>query len=286
MIDVTILYSPDGSVSSSIAPLEVFYAAGTRWNLCVSSNPEPRFTVTTVSVDGKPVVGGAGVRVIPDKPLSAIEHTDLVLIPAGGTDIDVMLEKNAAAIPWLQELHAKGTLIAGVCTGVAILAEAGLARWTPRDDALGGRRPVPAALSEGRLAAAASGDRGSRRALRRRRLRLDRSRALHRGKALRPRHRDRLREIARGADAAHLPDRFLGRAERERPRRRSYPQGRGLAAQPFSRRHRVRSARRRDGVDAANFSAPLQGGDGRHAARLSAAAAERTPQSGCSRKTA
>jgi transcriptional regulator GlxA family with amidase domain len=37
-----------------------------------------------------------------------------------------MIEKNAAAIPWLRELHANGALIAGVCTGVAILAEAGL----------------------------------------------------------------------------------------------------------------------------------------------------------------
>jgi transcriptional regulator GlxA family with amidase domain len=126
MIDVTILYCPDGSVSSSVAPLEVFYAAGTRWNLCVSAAPEPRFKITTVSVDGQPVIGGAGVRIIPDLPLSAIEHTDLVLIPAGGTDIDVMIEKNAAAIPWLRALHANGALVAGVCTGVAILAEAGL----------------------------------------------------------------------------------------------------------------------------------------------------------------
>jgi transcriptional regulator GlxA family with amidase domain len=126
MIDVTILYCPDGSISSSVAPLEVFYAAGTRWNLCVSAAPEPRFKITTVSVDGQPVIGGAGVRIIPDLPLSAIEQTDLVLIPAGGTDIDVMIEKNAAAIPWLRKLHAKGALVAGVCTGVAILAEAGL----------------------------------------------------------------------------------------------------------------------------------------------------------------
>ena len=99
MIDVTILYSPDGSVSASIAPLEVFYAAGTRWDPCVSGSPEPRFTVTTVSVDGEPVVGGAGVRVVPDKSISAIEHTDLVLVPAGGTDIDVMIRKNAADDP-------------------------------------------------------------------------------------------------------------------------------------------------------------------------------------------
>ena len=88
--------------------------------------PEPRFSITTVSVDGEPVLGGAGVRVIPDKKLSDIERTDLVLIPSGGTDVDVMLKKNAAAIPWLRKLHAQGTLIAGVCTGVAILAEAGL----------------------------------------------------------------------------------------------------------------------------------------------------------------
>lgn len=126
MIDATILYAPDGSVSSSIAPLEVFYAAGTRWNLCVSSDPEPRFKVTTVSVDGKPVIGGAGVRVVPDKPMSAIENTDLVLIPSGGTDLDVLIGKSAPIIPWLREVHAKGALIAGVCTGVAILAEAGL----------------------------------------------------------------------------------------------------------------------------------------------------------------
>lgn len=126
MIDVTVLYCPDGSVSSSIAPLEVFYAAGSTWNLCVTASPQPRFRVTTVSIDGKPVTGGAGVRVIPDKKMSAVTQTDLVLIPSGGTDVDVMIEKNAPAIPWLREMHEKGALIAGVCTGVALLAEAGL----------------------------------------------------------------------------------------------------------------------------------------------------------------
>lgn len=141
MIDVTILYSPDGSAASSIGPLEVFYSAGTRWNLCVSAVPEPRFAITTVSIDGNAVVGGAGVRLVPDKALSAVTNTDLVLIPSGGTDIDLMLEANAPTIAWIRELHAKGTLIAGVCTGVAILAEAGLldgrratTHWAVADD--------------------------------------------------------------------------------------------------------------------------------------------------------
>ena len=126
MINATILYCPDGSVSASIAPLEVFYAAGTRWNLCMSSVPEPRFSITTASTDGKPVTGGAGVTLTPDKALADITSTDLILVPAGGTDVDVMLEKNAATIPWLKAMQARGAMIAGVCTGTAILAEAGL----------------------------------------------------------------------------------------------------------------------------------------------------------------
>ena len=126
MIDVTILYSADGYVSTSIAPLEVFHAAGTLWNACGGEAPNPRFRVTTVSVDGAPVPCGAGVHVIPDKPLSAIRRTDLVLVPTAGMDVDVMLRKNAPVLPWLRRLHARGAVVAGVCTGVAMLAEAGL----------------------------------------------------------------------------------------------------------------------------------------------------------------
>jgi transcriptional regulator GlxA family with amidase domain len=126
VIDVTILYCPDGYLSTSIAPLEVFHAAGWMWNLCLGRAPEPLFRVVTASVDGQPVIGGGGVRVNPDLAIGAIERTDLVLVPTAGMDVDELLRKNAAAIPWLQRLHAQGTLIAGVCTGVAILAAAGL----------------------------------------------------------------------------------------------------------------------------------------------------------------
>ena len=126
MISVAVLYCPDGSVSSSIAPLEVFYAAGSKWNPCASPNPQARFRITTVSADGLPVSGAAGVRVVPDKPLHAVARADLVLIPSAGPNVDELIAKNALAIPWLRDLHAGGALIAGVCTGVALLAEAGL----------------------------------------------------------------------------------------------------------------------------------------------------------------
>jgi transcriptional regulator GlxA family with amidase domain len=126
MIDVTVLYCADGYVSTSIAPLEIFHSAGLMWNMCVGRPAEPYFRITTASVDGAAVTCGAGVQVLPDKPLAAVEKTDLVFVPTAGMNVDILLAQNAAAIPWLQRLHAEGTLIAGVCTGVAILAEAGL----------------------------------------------------------------------------------------------------------------------------------------------------------------
>ena len=36
------------------------------------------------------------------------------------------LERNAALLPWLRDWHARGATIAGICSGVAFLAEAGL----------------------------------------------------------------------------------------------------------------------------------------------------------------
>jgi transcriptional regulator GlxA family with amidase domain len=126
MFNATVFYSPDGPLSSSVAPLEVFYTAGSKWNLCVTPVPEPRFSLTTVSVDGKPVTGGAGVQVMPDKAIDEIEQTDIVFVPAMGGDIDVILKQNVTTIPWLQKLYERGAMIAGVCTGVALMAEAGL----------------------------------------------------------------------------------------------------------------------------------------------------------------
>jgi transcriptional regulator GlxA family with amidase domain len=108
MIDVMVLYCADGYVSTSIAPLEIFHSAGLMWNMCVGRPAEPYFRITTASVDGAAVTCGAGVRVLPDKRLDAVEKTDLVFVPTAGMNVDILLAQNAAAIPWLQRLHARG----------------------------------------------------------------------------------------------------------------------------------------------------------------------------------
>jgi transcriptional regulator GlxA family with amidase domain len=96
------------------------------WNLCFGNPPWPRFRITTVSIDGLSVQGAGPVRLTPDKSLKDIKRSDLIFVPTAGFDIDELIKANAACLPWLRKLHSRGTMIAGVCTGVALLAEAGL----------------------------------------------------------------------------------------------------------------------------------------------------------------
>ena len=126
LIDVTILYCRDGYVSTSIAPLEIFHAAGWMWNMCVGREPQPRFRLTTVTVDGRPIDGAGPTHIVPDKAVADVSETDLVFVPTAGLDINQLIEVNAPAIGWISRLHERGTKIAGVCTGVALLAEAGI----------------------------------------------------------------------------------------------------------------------------------------------------------------
>jgi transcriptional regulator GlxA family with amidase domain len=126
MIDVTVLYCRGGYVSTSLMPIEIFHAAGYMWNLCLGQPPEPRFRITSASVDGRPVDGAGPTRLVPDKALKEIERTDLVFVPTAGFDVAELVRENAECLGWLARLHADGTLVAGVCTGVALLAEAGL----------------------------------------------------------------------------------------------------------------------------------------------------------------
>src|SRR6185369_763871 len=53
-------------------------------------------------------------------------RADLILVPTAEFNVTASLRANAALIPWLRRWHRRGAAIAGVCTGVTLLAEAGL----------------------------------------------------------------------------------------------------------------------------------------------------------------
>ena len=88
--------------------------------------PKPRFRVTTASIDGQPVRSAYGLRIAPDRAMADLGPVDLIMVSASGPVPAEWMARHAAIPPWLSERYRSGTRIAGVCSGVAFLAEAGL----------------------------------------------------------------------------------------------------------------------------------------------------------------
>lgn len=128
---VTILVPGFGFPSPVIGPYEVFSSAGVLWNTLRGEAPEARFDVVTASEDGAPVEFDGGFTVRPDTAVGRVRRTDLIFVPSIGLDLQQVFGRSRRMLAFLQRQAAQGTLIAGVCTGVAMLAEAGLLEGRP-----------------------------------------------------------------------------------------------------------------------------------------------------------
>lgn len=127
MYDVTVVLLDDGCASTALLPIEVFHSAGALWRELKGETPEPRFRVTTASLDGDSVrCPYAGLSMIPQTSIGEVERTDIIIVPTSGLALDEKLIENSALPPWLRKHHDQGAYIAGVCMGAAYLAEAGL----------------------------------------------------------------------------------------------------------------------------------------------------------------
>ncbi|MBZ6076663.1 GlxA family transcriptional regulator [Microvirga puerhi] len=136
MLRVAVLFLNGGCASTALLPMEIFRNAGVLWNLLNNRAPVPRFHVTTASVRGEPVVTDHLVSLTPSCALEEVDRPDIVFVPAGGLPFETLLrtgyvledviERNRPVIPWLRSWASDGARIAGVCSGVALLAEAGL----------------------------------------------------------------------------------------------------------------------------------------------------------------
>lgn len=126
VLDVTVVLLEDGYASTAIGPIEVFHSAGLLWNWLHGENPQPPFRVRIASIDGNSVTTLCSLGLTPQHSIHDIEHTDIIILPASGWDVMDRIAKNSALLPWLHKWYAGGAYIAGVCTGVAFLAECGL----------------------------------------------------------------------------------------------------------------------------------------------------------------
>ena len=126
VLDVTVVLLEGGYASTAIGPIEVFHSAGVLWETLHGKAPEPRFRVRVVSLDGGPVSTLCNVSLTPTGSIDDVEHADIIIVPASGLEVCERIARDTPLADWLRRWHARGACIAGICTGVAFLAEAGL----------------------------------------------------------------------------------------------------------------------------------------------------------------
>jgi transcriptional regulator GlxA family with amidase domain len=123
---ITILFLDQMFASTAIGPMEVFRHAGYLWNVLTGTGTAPHFHVTTASADGEPVSCDGSIRIQAQVALEDVAETDLIFVPTTGLSVDDVVERNAAVVPWLKSRSERGVPIAAVCSGVGLVAAAGL----------------------------------------------------------------------------------------------------------------------------------------------------------------
>jgi len=124
--EITVLLLDQMFSSTAIGPMEVFRHAGSLWNVLTGTETAPRFRVTTASADGRPVNADGGIQVCPNIALRDVGKTDLIFVPTTGLSVDDVVERNAPIVPWLKRRSGRGVAVASVCSGVGLVAAAGL----------------------------------------------------------------------------------------------------------------------------------------------------------------
>jgi transcriptional regulator GlxA family with amidase domain len=122
---VTILGLTDTSASIVAGPFDLFIYAGTLWNQIFGEPKETLFEVETVSLSGSPFSCDGGLEINAQRDIASVHETDLLLIPSI-FNIKETLTREGAVVPWIKKMQERGAHVAGICTGVFVLAETGL----------------------------------------------------------------------------------------------------------------------------------------------------------------
>lgn len=118
---VGILVYRDVEVLDFSAPYEVLTTANrVARKAQVQSGP---FDVFTIAERSGPVVARAGLSVNPDYSYQNHPKVDVLIVPGGVVDEQL---QNSATLRWLQDVEAHTKVTSAICTGIFLLAQAGV----------------------------------------------------------------------------------------------------------------------------------------------------------------
>ena len=95
------------------------------FSLAESENSERAFRVCTVARTNAPVRARNGLTVLPEFDFSSAPKLDLLIVP-GGYGAEELEIREPETIRWLQSMAGQVEIVASICTGAFLFAEAGL----------------------------------------------------------------------------------------------------------------------------------------------------------------
>ena len=104
-------------------PYEVFTTAARVWARQQPAGAAPLFNVLTLARGAAPVQARAGLRLQPDHDLTDHPPLDCALVPGGVVDAELARPE---LIAWIARQQREAGLLASVCTGSLLLAQAGV----------------------------------------------------------------------------------------------------------------------------------------------------------------
>ena len=116
-IKVGIFLFNDVEVLDFAGPFEVFSLT--------SKDKEKLFEVVTISETGEMISARNGLKVLPSAKISKELNLDILIIP-GGYGAEQVEIKNKVIIDWIKNQYDKVKILASVCTGALLLAEANI----------------------------------------------------------------------------------------------------------------------------------------------------------------
>jgi transcriptional regulator GlxA family with amidase domain len=127
-VSVAFAAVPHVTGSTLYGMYDLFCSAGRDWNLVVKGEPgTPLFAPVVTGRSLQTFEGGNGVPIRPQRTFDDMPDPDIVCVPevlVAPSAFDPALY--ADALGWLRRCHARGSIVAGVCSGTMLMAAAGL----------------------------------------------------------------------------------------------------------------------------------------------------------------
>jgi len=115
---------PIGAVLGSIeGPRQVFSEVNKH---LIRLGKEPMFEIKLTGLTKEISITNDLYKIHPDKLISEVSKTDLIIIPAIDGDLKSIIDINRDYYQWIRDHYHKGTEVASLCVGAFLLASTGL----------------------------------------------------------------------------------------------------------------------------------------------------------------